>query len=408
MGISGQVAIVGSMVTDFGVLHDRGYLDLLSEAGLGAVADAGIELEDIQAAWLGTAEPLTAGLVGDSGAAVAEALRFAPRPITRVANFCTTGMEAVRNAAMAIAAGEFELVLAIGAEKMRDVTPKSSLVSKTAEDTHPTLAKGRTAPGQFALLANRYLSEFGYSREDLAAVAAKNHRHALANDRAQFGSDMTIENVLAAPIIAEPLGLYDCTPTSDGAAAVVLASREWAENHATNFSLIEGVGLAVTGGYFSNFFNESRDLLGFESTREAARIAYEQAGVTDPRTQLDVVECHDCFTITEIVNTEDLGLVGRGKGVELLRSGATSAGGDIPVNVSGGLQACGHPVGATGTRMVAEIHSQVTGQAGARQVQGASRGLAHTLGGPGVIACVMVIGAAQRSSRADVSALAGD
>ncbi len=393
MPIAGEVAIIGSAVTDFGALHDRGYLDLVAEAGFGAVADAGLSMEEIEAAWLATAEPQTAGLVGDSGAAVAEALRFSPRPVTRVSNFCTSGMEAVRAGAMAIAAGEHDVVLAIGAEKMRDVTPRGSLVSKTAEDSHPLLAKGRTAPGQFALLANRYLETYGYERSDLAAVAVKNHGNASRNPHAQFGSQLTMAQVIDAPVVAEPLGLYDCTPTSDGGAAVVLTSREWAEAHADHYAVIEGIGLAVTGGYFSNFFDESRDYLGFASTREAAKQAYRQAGVTEPRRELDLVECHDCFTITEIVNTEDLGIAEPGEGVRLLQSGATAIDGEIPVNVSGGLQACGHPVGATGVRMVAEVVRQVTGRGGDRQVEGARRGLAHTLGGPGVIACVMVIGA---------------
>ncbi len=148
----------------------------------------------------------------------------------------------------------------------------------------------------------------------------------------------------------------------------------------------------MTEGYFANLSREGFDFLGFPSTQEAARQAYEQAGITNPREELDVVECHDCFTITEIVNTEDLGLAAKGEGVELLRSGATRAGGDIPVNLSGGLQSCGHPVGATGTRMVAEIFDHVTDEAGPRQVPGARRGLAHTLGGPGVISCVIVVG----------------
>ena len=393
MPIAGEVAIIGTGVTDFGVLHDKGYLDLVAEAAFAAIDDAGVDLGDIEAAWLATAEPQTAGLVGDSGAAVAEALRFSPRPVTRVSNFCTSGMEAVRAAAMAIAAGEYEIVLAVGAEKMRDMTPRGSLVAKTAEDSHPLLAKGRTAPGQFALLANRYLHTYGYTREDLAAVAMKNHHNAMRNPGAQFGSELTMAQVIEAPTIAEPLGRYDCTPTTDGGAAVVLTSRAWAEEHADHYAVIRGVGLSVTGGYFSNFFDESRDFLGFASTREAASQAYVQAGIDDPRRDLDVVECHDCFTITEIVNTEDLGLAEPGKGVELLRSGATAADGDIPVNVSGGLQACGHPVGATGVRMVAEIVDQVTGRSPDRQVAGAEVGLAHTLGGPGVIACVMVIGA---------------
>ncbi len=393
MPISGEVAIVGTAVTKFGVLHDSSYLDLVAEAGLGAIADADLTLDDIQAAWLATAEPQTAGLLGDSGAAVAEALRFAPRPVTRVSNFCTSGMEAIRGAAMAVAAREYDVVLAIGAEKMRDVTPKESLLAKTAEASHPVLAKGRTAPGQFALLANRYLHTYGYSRRDLAEVSIKNHHNAVKNSKAQYGIELTMELVLDAPIVAEPLGLYDCTPTTDGGAAVVIASREWAERNATRYALIRGIGVAVTGGYFSNFYDESRDFLGFPSTAEAARQAYEQAGITDPRGELDVVECHDCFTITEIVNTEDLGIAEAGKGIELLASGATRFDGDIPVNVSGGLQACGHPVGATGVRMVVEITDQVTGRSGDRQIPGARTGLAHTLGGPGVIAAVVIVSA---------------
>jgi acetyl-CoA C-acetyltransferase len=394
MPVAGEVAIVGAGVTRFGVLHEHSYLDLIAESATGAVADAGLDMDQVEAAWLGTAEPLTAGLVGDSGAAVAQAIDFAPRPVTRVSNFCTSGMEAIRAGAMAIAAGEHDVVLAIGAEKMRDVTPRGSLVAKTAEQTHPTLAKGRTAPGQFALLANRYMHEYGATAKDLAQVAVKNHGNALRNPKAHFHHDLTIDDVLNAPRVAEPLGLYDCTPTTDGGASVVLASREWAEANARRYALIEGMGLAVTGGYFSNFYDESSDFLGFASTREAAKTAYSQAGITDPLEQLDVLECHDCFTITEIVNTEDLGLAGGGEGLDLLHSGATAFGGKLPVNLSGGLQACGHPVGATGVRMIAEIFDQVTGEAGARQVEGARRGLAHTLGGPGVIASVIVVGAA--------------
>ena len=195
-------------------------------------------------------------------------------------------------------------------------------------------------------------------------------------------------------MVATPLGALDCTPTTDGAAAAIVASRSWAEKHADNYVVFRGVGLATIDGYFAMHFRPSNDFLGFEATRAAAHTAYEQAGITNPRAELDVIECHDCFTITEIVNTEDLGLVDRGEGGRLLMSGATAAGGDIPVNLSGGLQACGHPIGATGVRMVVEISNQLTGRAGPRQVKGATTGLAHTLGGPGVASAVMVLGQA--------------
>jgi acetyl-CoA C-acetyltransferase len=391
--IAGEVAIVGSAATKFGVRHDRSYLQLLAEAARGAIADAGVTQDEVDAAWLGTAEPAISALVGDSGSAVTEAIGFAPKPVTRVSTFCCTGMEAVRAAAMAIAAGEYDLVLAVGAEKMRDVTPRGSLVARTANLTHPTLAKGRTAPGQFALLANRYMHVHGATIEDLAEVAVKNHEHAVRNPLAHFRSPVTVEQVVRAPRVADPLGTLDCTPTTDGAAAVVLASVEWARSHGRPYAVIEGVGLAVVDGYYTGFFHDEADYLGFHVTREAASRAYAQAGVDTPREQVDVVECHDCFTITEIVNYEDLGLCERGAGVELLRSGATTVGGDIPVNLSGGLQSCGHPVGATGVRMVKEIADQVIGRAGERQVDGARRGVAHTLGGPGVASCVFVVGA---------------
>jgi len=391
--IAGQVAIIGSAATRFGVLHDRGYLELLAEAARGAIAEAGIEQDELEAAWLGTAEPLTAALLGDAGTAVTEALDFAPRPVTRVSTFCCTGMEAVRAAAMSIAAGEYEYVLAVGAEKMRDVPPRGSLVARTANLTHPTLAKGRTAPGQFALLANRYLHEYDCTVEDLAAVAVKNHAHATHNPIAQYSEPLTVEAVLKAPRVAEPLGLLDCTPTTDGAAAVVLTSVEKARESRCPYAVIEAIALAVVDGYYAGFFHDYNDYLGFRVTREAATRAYRQAGITAPREQLDVVECHDCFTITELINYEDLGLCDRGEGAQLLRSGATSTGGDMPVNLSGGLQACGHPVGATGVRMIKEVADQVLGRAGERQVAGARRGAAHTLGGPGVASCVAVIGA---------------
>ena len=392
MPIANEVAIVGVGVTPFGVLHDRSYLDLVAAASTDAAADAGLAIGELEAAWLGTAEPLLAGLVGDSGAAVSEALRFRGKPVSRVSNFCTSGMEAVRHAAMAVAAGEHEVVLAVGAEKMRDVTPRESLVAKTTNQTHPTLSKGRTAPGQFALVANRYLHEHGYAPEVLAHVSVKNHEHATRNPKAHFRDPVTLDDVLGAPRIAEPLGMLDCTPTTDGAAAVIVASREWAERHADRYALIRGIGLAGVDGYFAMHTREQNDFLGFEATRAAASSAYRQAGITDPRREIDVVECHDCFTITEIVNTEDLGLAARGEGAELLLEGATRLGGEIPVNVSGGLQSCGHPVGATGVRMVAEIVDQVTERAGARQVDGARTGVGHTLGGPGAVSCVVVVG----------------
>jgi len=390
MPISNEVAIVGRGVTRFGELYDRSYISLVHEASMLALDDAGVSLGQIEAAWLGTAEPYLGALVGDSGGAIAEALGVSI-PATRVANFCATGMESVRAAALAVAAGEYDVVLAVGAEKMRDLTPKESLVAKIVEQSHPVLAKGRTAAGGFALVARRYMEEFGYGREIMTAVAVKNHEHATRNPKAHYRTVVTEKQVLASAPVAEPLNVLDCTPTTDGAAAVIVTSRRWAEEHARQYALIEGIGTATNGGYYNAFFRSDNDFLGFSVTRTAAQSAYAQAGIVDPLSEIDVVECHDCFTITEVVNTEDLGLFPRGKGGAALLEGRTRHDGDMPVNVSGGLQSCGHPIGATGVRMVAEIMDQVLGRSDRRQVPGARRGIAHNLGGPGVVAVVTVL-----------------
>lgn len=391
MPVAGQVAIIGTGATKFGVLHDRGYIDLLREAALAAVAESGVGMDAIEAAWLGTANPEIVALQGDSGASVTEALDFRPRPVTRVSAYCASGMEAVRSAALSLAAGEYEFVLAVGAEKMRDVSPRGSLVARTSNLTHPTLSKGRSGPGGFALIANKYFEEFGRSTEDTAQVAVKNHENAGRNPIAQYSEPVTKEQVLSAPMVADPLRLLDCTPTTDGAAAVVLTSVDQARELGLPFAVLDGVGLSVVDGYYEGLYHPRNDFLGFEATREAAGMAYEQAGITSAKDQIDVAECHDCFTITEIVNYEDLGFAERGQGWELLEDGTTWFGGDLPVNLSGGLQSCGHPIGATGVRMVKEITDQLTGRAQARQVDGASRGLCHTLGGPGALSCVMVL-----------------
>jgi acetyl-CoA C-acetyltransferase len=391
MPVAGNVAIVGSAATPFGVLHTRSYLDLVREAANGAIEDAGLDNADVEAAWLSTALPDVVGMEGDSGTPITETIGFAPRPVTRVSAYCASGMEAVRNGALAIAAGEYDVVLVVGAEKMRDVTPRGSLVARTGNFTHPTLAKGRSGPGFFALLASRYLSTYDRTTDDLSAVAVKNHEHATRNPIAQYSEAVTKEQVRSSPMVADPLRLLDCTPTTDGAAAVVLASTDWARRRGVRHAVLDGVGFSVTDGYYSGLYNSDNDFLGFRATREAAKVAYAQAGIERPREDLDLVECHDCFTITEIVNYEDLGLCGRGEGWKLLLEGATTVGGDIPVNLSGGLQSCGHPIGATGVRVVKEVADQVTGRAGERQVAGARRGLAHTLGGPGVLSSVMVI-----------------
>jgi acetyl-CoA C-acetyltransferase len=390
--ISDNVAIIGVGVTKFGELFDQSYTDLLIDAAYAAYADAGIDPGEIEAAWLGTAFPQLNALLGDDGSSLTDPLNLPNIPVTRVANLCATGMEAVRAAALAVAAGEYHMVLALGVEKMREVSPRGSLVARHITETHPMLTKGRTAPGMFAVLANRYFEDYGYDKSTLAKVAVKNHYNGSLNEGAHFRKPITEDQVLKAPLVADPLGLFDCCPTTDGAAAVILTTKEIAQRLKKDYVLIKGAGVASWGGYFSVQYRPDFDFLGFPATRAAAAQAYRQAGITNPREQIDVAECHDCFTITELINYEDLGFCERGEGGKLIIEGVTTLEGGLPVNVSGGLKATGHPVGATGVRMIAEITNQIRGRQGKRQVKGARTGLAHTLGGPGVISCVMVLG----------------
>ncbi len=392
MGIGGEVAIIGSGTIRFGENFDQSLPDMLAEAVTLAVQDAGLTLGDLQAAWLGTYLPMAWGYEGASGTAVAEPLHLYPIPVTRVSNLCCTGMEAVRNAAFAVASGAFDVALAVGVEKMRDVPSRGSLVAQHVERGHPLLCKGRTAPGMFALLATRYLEQNRLDEGTLDKVAVKNHEHGALNPRAHFRKAITAEAARKAPPVAEPLRLYDCCPTTDGAAAVILTRADRAREYVKDPVVIRGIGLAVANGYFGAQMKPDWDFLGFEATQRAAAAAYADAGVTDPARAFDVVECHDCFTITELINYEDLGLAPRGRGWELIHDNVTKLGGRLPVNTGGGLKSCGHPIGASGVRMINQIADQIRGRAGKMQVPKADLGLAHTLGGPGSVSTVFVLG----------------
>lgn len=392
MSIADEIAIIGCGTTKFGEHFDMGYNDMLIDACYDAFDDARVEPKDIQAAWLGTYLPFAWGFEGAAGTSVAEPLNLYPIPVTRVTNFCTTGMEAVRTAAFAVASGEYDLVLAVGVEKMREVPGRSSLVAQHVEKGHPLLCKGRTAPGMFALLANRYFEEFDADETTLAKVAVKNHKHGSLNPKAHFRKEISIEQAVNAPPVAEPLKLFDCCPTTDGAAACIVTRKELAKNYVDDYVVIKGMGLSVAGGYYTAQFDQNFTYTGFRATQEASKKAYKDAGVTDPINQIDVVELHDCFTITEIINYEDLGFAEKGKGWQLIDAGDTYIGGKLPVNTGGGLKSCGHPVGASGIRMINQICDQLRGKAGKMQVEDAKLGLAHTLGGPGSVSCVFVLG----------------
>lgn len=384
--IKDRVAIVGCGCAKFGDRIDATYDDLVVEAAQAALSDAGIERDRIEACWIGTYSP--GAQYGKSGTSLADPLRLYGKPITRVENYCATGTDAVRQAVFALAAGVYDVALVVGAEKMKD-RPARGLA---LEGRHPILGRGATAPGQFALAANRYMHTFGVPRETLAKVAVKNHANGAKNPLAHMQVEVTEAQVLKAPIIAWPFGLYDCCPTTDGAAAVVLARTEVANAIRSGAPRVQGVGLAVTSG--RPFHDPNFDYLGFPATRNAAAEAYDMAGIKNPAREIDFAEVHDCFTWTEITNYEDLRFCEKGRGRTLIEEGRSALTGDKPINPSGGLKSFGHPIGASGVRMVCEVAQQLRGESGARQVKRARQGLAHNVGGPGAVGCVIVLGAA--------------
>jgi len=388
--IKDRVAVIGVGCTKFGDNFDQGYEDMARQAAFEALADAGIEPERIDAAWLGTCLP---GLGhGKASVSLADALRLYGKPITRVENFCATGTDAFRNTAMSVAAGICDVALVLGVEKLKD-RPARGLPT---DGTHPYQADGVTAPGLFALSATRYFERFKIGREALAKVAVKNHYNGSLNPKAHLQFEVTEEQVLKAPMVAWPFGLFDCCPTTDGAAAAVLCRADMAKTFRPDYILVKGIGLSVTSG--RPFFEPGYEFIGFESTRIAAEQAYRMAGVHDPLAEIDLAEVHDCFTWTEITNYEDLGLCKKGEGAHFIAEGRSSLKGDMPVNTSGGLKSFGHPIGASGVRMISEVVLQLRGQAGKRQIANATMGMAHNVGGPGAVSCVIVLAARGVSS----------
>jgi len=312
-------------------------------------------------------------------------------PITRVSNFCASGADAIRNAANALAAGECDVAMALGVEKLRDRSPQDSIVKMMVELTHPFYQKGFTAAGTFAVYANRIMHEYGVTREDLANISVKNHFHGTMNEKAHYRACCTLDQVLSSPMVSFPLTVMDSCPTTDGAACVIMIRAEDVDKSKHKPIYIDGIGLSVSTGWDLPFFDSRQKFLSFQANRDAAAMAYKQAGITKPMDEIDLVEIHDCFSIVELITYEDLGFCKVGEAKDLIRGKVTTLGGELPVNVSGGLLSCGHPVGATGVRMVVEVATHLRDKAGARQVKGAKRGLTHNIGGPGAIASVIIL-----------------
>ncbi|HEY2559482.1 MAG TPA: acetyl-CoA acetyltransferase [Caldimonas sp.] len=381
-GIRDKVAIVGMGCSRFGERWDCGPDELMLEAFNEAIADAGITTAQIGAAWFGVC--LEENSVGKTAGPLAQALRLPRIAATRVENACATGTEALRGAAYAIAAGAYDIVLALGVEKLKD-TGYGGLPARTRGVANDLWMPNATAPGAFAQLASAYAAKHGVQMADLkramAHVSVKSHANAALNPKAHLRNRITEDDVLKAATIAAPLGLFDCCGVSDGAACAILTTPEIARALQPGRELvtIKALELSVSNGEEASF--SSWDGAHIATAREASARAYAAAGVTDPRRQVQMAEVHDCFSITETVLMEDLGFSAPGRALHDVLDGVFDRDGALPVQPDGGLKCFGHPVGASGLRMVYEVYQQLLGRAGERQLAHVDLGLTHNLGG---------------------------
>lgn len=373
--IKDRVAVVGMGCTKFGERWEASAADLLVESAYEAFEDAGIASDDIEAAWLGTTGS------GSTGMTLSEPLRLNYIPITRVENACATASDAFRNACYAVAAGIYDIVLAIGVEKLKD-TGMSGLGGAQPNPSHVLTPEG-TAPGRFAMLATTYFDRYGLSFEEgkhmIGRVSWKSHKNGALNTKAHFQREVPMETILNAPMIAWPLGLYDCCGVSDGSAAAIITTPEIAKGMRKDYITVKALQICAhpnDGNYNSDY-----DWTHVESTVRAAEAAYKEAGITDPREEISMAEVHDCFSITEAVTMEDLGFSERGKVLRDIEDGFFDLDGGLPVQPDGGLKCFGHPIGASGIRMIYEMYKQLQGKAGPRQIKNPKLGLTHNLGG---------------------------
>lgn len=383
-GIRDKVAILGMGCTSFGERWDVGAEELMVEAYTECIEDAGIETKDIEAAWFGSC--IEEVNVGKSALALPIALRLPNIPVTRVENFCATGTEAFRGAVYAVASGAYDICLAQGAEKLKD----------TGYGGLPDLMGGAgpknflwfpnmTAPGVFALLASGYAAKHGVSDSELklalAHVSAKSHDNGARNPKAHLQKAVPVERILAAPIIAHPLGLFDCCGVSDGSACAIVTTPEIAKSLGKHEIVsVKALQLALSNG--TEFQHSSWAYDHFITTEICAQKAYAEAGVKNPREEISMMELHDCFSITEFVTYEDLHISPKGGAIKDVMDGFFNFdGGGVPAQVDGGLKCFGHPIGASGLRMIYEMYLQLLGRAGERQLKDPKLGLTHNLGG---------------------------
>jgi acetyl-CoA C-acetyltransferase len=385
-GIRDKVAVVSMGCTKFGERFDSSAEDLLVEAVAEAFdSNPGLDRSAVDAYWLGTLA------TGQSGLTVSKALALDGTPVTRVENYCASGSESFRNACYAVASGAYDMVAAVGVEKLKD-SGFSGLLRGDPPSDGTASELSFTAPAAFSLLDPAYCARYGVDpvamREAMTHVAWKNHRNGARNPKAQFRSEVSKEKIAAAPLVAGRLGVFDCSGVSDGAAAAIIVRAEDAHKYTDNPMYVKGLALAAGSG--RGAVDPAYDFTTFPEVVRSAADAYRQAGITDPRKEISFAEVHDCFTPTELVLMEDLGFTDRGQAWKDSLAGDFDADGRLPINVDGGLKSFGHPVGASGLRMLYEAWLQFRGAAGARQLSGPRIAMTHNLGGrPG--ACVSLV-----------------
>jgi len=384
--IKDRVAIVGMGCVKFGENWNKSLEDMIVDAAYEAFEDAGIGPKDIEAAWWGSV------FAGESSSIMTHPLKLAYIPATHVENQCATGSEAIRGAAYAVAAGIYDIVLAVGAEKLKD-TGYSGLPQTRPVATWSYRITTQTPAAGFAMMATGYFAKYGLSFDEgkrlLGKIAVKNHHNGSLNPKAHFQREITLEQAMGAPMIAYPLGLYDCCGVSDGAAAAIICRADLAKKFRPDPIYIKAA--TICQGAREGWLSQSYDLAHVEETYRGGLAAYREAGITDPRKEISIAEVHDCFSITELTIMEDLQFSPRGRVCDDIDAGTFALGGELPVNTDGGLKCFGHPIGATGLRMLYEVYKQLQGKADKRQVKNPRLGLTHNQGGEPGSATVSVL-----------------
>ena len=392
-GIRDKVALLGMGCSKFGERWNDNAEDLMVESFSEAVADAGIEKNQIEAAWFSTA--IEEQHVGKSGIPLAMALRLPIIPVTRVENYCASGSEAFRGAVYAVASGACDIALALGVEKLKD-TGYGGLPQRSRGALNDMYWSNMSAPGSFAQLATAYQAKHGVSRADLkramAHISVKSHANGAKNPKAHLRKPIDEDRVMNAPMIADPLGLFDCCGVSDGSACAIVTTPDIARaTGKKDVITVKAVQLAVSNG--TEVQHNSWDGSYFMTTRAASTRAYEEAGITNPREAISLTEVHDCFSVTELVTMEDLHISPEGGAIKDVMDGFFDSDGTLPCQIDGGLKCFGHPIGASGLRMLYEVYLQMQGRAGERQrADDPVFGLTHNLGGfPHQNVCSVVI-----------------